>query len=125
MFVRVFIPYKLPIFIALNLSTLGLLCHHLVAPFSIILQSKRRAEAMGFRLVRVQQQSADVYEIFDPRGHLWQIRLCDEWGELLSWTGRSEAEKDALFNLAMDEYYGSSCWEEGGSLGIMPCGEYV
>ena len=33
MFVRVFIPYKLPIFIARNLSTLGLLCHHSVAPF--------------------------------------------------------------------------------------------
>jgi hypothetical protein len=87
--------------------------------------SNRRAEAMGFRLVRVQQQSADVYEIFDPRGHLWQIRLCDEWEELLSWKGRSEAEKDAMFTLAMDEYYGSSFWEEGGSLGIMPCGEYV
>jgi len=25
--------------------------------------------------------------------------------------------------LAMDEYYGSPCWEEGGGLGIMPCVE--
>lgn len=84
---------------------------------------KRRAEALGFRLVRVQQQSADVYQIFDAAGYLWQIRLCDEWDELLNWQRRSEAEKDALFTLVMDEYYGSSCWEEGGGLGIMPCVE--
>lgn len=31
--------------------------------------SKRRAEALGFRLVRVQQQSADVYQIFDATGY--------------------------------------------------------
>ncbi|AEI52044.1 hypothetical protein [Runella slithyformis] len=84
---------------------------------------KRRAEALGFRLVRVQQQSADVYQIFDAVGYLWQIRLCDEYDELPSWQRRSEAEKDALFTLAMDEYYGSPCWEEGGGLGIMPCVE--
>jgi hypothetical protein len=82
---------------------------------------KRLAEALGFRLVRVPQQSADVYQIFDPIGCLWQIRLCDEWDELPSWQCRSEVEKDALFTLAMDEYYGSPCWEEGGSLRIMPC----
>ena len=84
---------------------------------------KRRAEALGFRLVRVQQQSADVYQIFDTTGYLWQIRLCDEWDELPSWQLRSEAEKYALFTLAMDEYYSSPCWEEGGGLGIMPCVE--
>lgn len=83
--------------------------------------SKRQAEALGFRLVRVQQQSADVYQIFDAAGYLWQIRLCDEYDELPSWQRRSEAEKDALFTLAMDEYYGSPYWEEGGGLGIMPC----
>ncbi|MBB3841903.1 hypothetical protein FHS57_005932 [Runella defluvii] len=82
---------------------------------------KRRAEALGFQLVRVQQQSADVYQIFDPTGHLWQIRLCDEWDEDPNWQRWSEAEKDALFTLAMDEYYGSLFWEEGGDLGIMPC----
>jgi hypothetical protein len=82
---------------------------------------KLRAEALGFRLVRVQQQSADVYQVFDPTGVLWQIRLCAEWDELPNWQRRSEAEKDALFTLAMDEYYGSPFWEEGRGLGIMPC----
>lgn len=82
--------------------------------------SKRRAEALGFRLVRVQQQSADVYQNFNAIGYLWQIRLCDEWDELPNWQIRSEAEKDAIFTLAMDEYYGSPWWEEGGNLGIMP-----
>jgi len=82
---------------------------------------KRRAKALGFRLVQVEQQSANVYQIFDPAGYLWQIRLCDEWDELPNWQRRSEAEKDALFTLAMDEYYGSPCWEEGGGLGMMPC----
>lgn len=74
---------------------------------------KVRAEALGFRLIRVQQQSADVYQVFDPSGYLWQIRLCAEWDELPNWQCRSEAEKDALFTLAMDEYYGSPFWEEG------------
>jgi hypothetical protein len=88
----------------------------LTAPKSL----KIIAESSGLVLLFVNQLGIDLYEVYDAEGEFLHLSVTEQFDDNGHWCSRTEAERDAMMTLALDEYYGTMAWDEDVTIPILP-----
>lgn len=78
------------------------------------------AESSGLVLLFVHQDSIDLYEVYNADGEFIYLSVAEQFDDHARWCNRTEAEQDAMMVLALDEYYGTMCWDEDVTIPILP-----
>jgi hypothetical protein len=69
-------------------------------------------ELDAVQFIYIPQQSVSLYEVRDSVGDLVTLLIAEGRDDPARFAARPESEQDAMKILALDEYYGSSVWED-------------